>query len=71
MEKLKEYWPQILGTIGVITPLVGWIGNAIIEGAEHKGYNQAKTEVNETYNDALRDAIIYRAKWESCCTDED
>lgn len=70
MDKLKEYWSQILGVIGVLTPLIGWVGNSIVEGAEHKGYNRAKTEINEEYNEAIRDAIIYRAKYESCCADQ-
>lgn len=69
MDKLKEYWPQIVGTIGILTPLLGWVGNNIIEGQQAKGYNKAKNEINESYNDALRDAIVYRAKYESCCSD--
>ena len=70
MDTLKKYWPQILGTIGMVTPAVGWVSNKIIEGAKNDGKLEAKEEINEDYNNALRDAIVYRAKWESCCTDE-
>lgn len=68
MELIKKYWMQITGTIAIVSPLLTWVGNAILEGAEHKGYVKAKEEINEEYNDALRDAIIYRAKYEGCCS---
>lgn len=75
MDKVKEYWPQILGVIGIVSPLLGWLGTTILEGAEQKGYNEAynqiKAEYDEEYNEAIRDAIIFRAKWESCCTDHE
>lgn len=51
--------------------LLGWCGTMIADGVELNGYNRAKTEMNEEYNNALRDAIIFRAKWESCCTNQD
>ena len=69
METLKKYWPQILGTIGVLSPAVGWVANRVIDGAINEGYVKAKEEINETYNEALRDAIVYRAKFESCCSE--
>lgn len=71
METLKKYWPQILGTVGVLSPAVGWVANKVVEGAETSGYIKAKEEINETYNEALRDAIVYRAKFESCCSEQD
>jgi hypothetical protein len=69
MELLEKHWPKILGVIGVVAPALGWIGNSIYDGAVYKGELKAKQEINETYNEALRDAIIYRAKYESCCSD--
>lgn len=71
MESLKKYWPQIIATIGVISPPVAWVANKVIEGAETSGYIKAKEEINETYNEALRDAIVYRAKFESCCSESE
>lgn len=70
METLKKYWPQILGALGVLSPVVAWVSDSIIEGAKNEGKLEAKEEINEDYNNALRDAIVFRAKWESCCAEE-
>ena len=48
-----------------------WLGNNLLEGSEQKGYNKAKSELHEGYNEALRDAITYRALYDVCCTGAD
>jgi hypothetical protein len=68
VETIKKYLPHATGILTVVIPLLTWIGNGMLEGAEHRGYIKAKQETNEEYSQALRDAIIYRAKYESCCT---
>lgn len=55
--------------IPALISALGWIGTMVFDGVELRGYNRAKTEIRDEYNEALRDAIIFRAKWESCCTD--
>jgi len=69
MNWVKNNLKELLAVVGILTPLLSVVGNSIDEGAVHKGELKAKQEINETYNEALRDAIVYRAKYESCCTD--
>ena len=50
-------------------PIFTWVGTSVYNGAVYKGELKAKQEIDETYNEALRDAIVYRAKYESCCSE--
>jgi hypothetical protein len=71
METVKKYWMQITGTIAIVTPLVTWGGRKILEGEYQKGYNEAKNEIAPTADKAVHDAILYRVKYETCCSKAD
>jgi hypothetical protein len=65
---IQKNWGWLSGLLtSMIIPFIIWVGNSILEGENLKGYNKAKIELNEEYNNALRDAIIFRAKYDACC----
>jgi uncharacterized membrane protein (DUF106 family) len=68
MEWAKKNMQYIIS--GIVIPFLMWAGNEILNAQYQKGYNEAKHANDEEFNQALRDAIIYRAKYESCCTAE-
>lgn len=68
-EWVKKNWLQISTAITFICTGASWTVNKLIEGAKNEGYLQAREQFDEEHNEALRDAIIYRAKYESCCSE--
>jgi hypothetical protein len=66
---IHKNWGWLSGLLtSIIIPFIIWVGNSILEGENLKGYNKAKIEMNDEYNKALRDAIIFRAKYDACCS---
>jgi len=66
VEKLKPYVPHIVAAVSLVTPAIAWVANYVITGAEAQGYIRAKQEIDERHNQALGDAIRYRALYDLC-----
>lgn len=67
MEKLRPYAKWIAGFLTmVLIPAAKWTSDRVIEGAEAKGYIKARSEIDEKYNQALYEAIIANALYDSC-----
>ena len=55
-----------VGKLGVDVVKTAW-GNHYKAGV-HEGVITTKNERDEEYNTAIRDAIVYRAKYDVCCS---